>query len=60
VVDQAPSTEYECVYCGHPCTRSGHVDPARDVHTVMPTLASWAISSDIRTAKVLKRLMQEA
>lgn len=27
---------YECVYCGHACTRVAHIDPERDTHRVMP------------------------
>lgn len=50
-------SEYECVYCGHPCTRTGHVDPARDTHSVMAVRASWAIDSDLKTKTMLARLM---
>lgn len=50
----SPSTEYECVYCGHACTKSAHIDPDRDTHSVMAVRASWAIASDQRpTRRVL-------
>lgn len=53
-----PTSEYECVYCGQACTKRGHVDPSRDAHRVMAVPATWAIYSDLKTTRLLKRLME--